>query len=219
MKLTAAAVTLATFAGAGAGASANASTSKASKSSSSEDKFEGVWSDCIERAIFQIGSATTQPTPISGNELVEITKVPGQPKYSAVFTTLLRCGLIFNTGAECSNVPIGGYTTIKYYLVAVESLSSKSKDTLNFIGNFVSYLDGNGDEVAAGSGLGDFEIGLMTCSAEPEHEGALVCDFRDASVFANGFLSGFPTATATSTLFIKDGDDFESECAELKLNF
>ena len=221
MKLTAAAVTLATFAG--ASASANASTSKASKSSPSEDKFEGAWLDCKESLVYQIGpnpfpSGDTARNRMlghqqTGNNLVQITKldVPGAPKYSAVVKASLGCGVVFTNPGDCSNQPDTGYTEFNLYFVATQSFSSKKKDTLNFVGNYADYLDANSNKLPLQQ-LGDIEISQMTCSAEDD--GALACDMDTFFQAFEGPLAGVPTATSHSFLLVKE-DNYESKCAEL----
>ena len=211
MKLTAAAVTLATL----AGASARSGTSKSGKSSPSEDKFDGAWRGCIERSMVQIGPNDESNLDFWYNKLLQITKVPGELKYSAVYKSTLQCDVFLPAGAGCFDQPETGFTELFIRFVAVQSLSLKSKDTLNFLGNYASYLDANGNEVSFDQGAGNFEIGLITCSAE--EDGALVCDFMDSNVLAEGPLANLHTATTSSVLLIKDDGDFESKCAELSL--
>ncbi len=210
MKLSAA-VTLATFAG--ASASSGSGTSKSSKSSPSEDKFDGAWRGCIERSMIQIGPNDESNLDFWYNKLLQITKVPGELKYSAVYKSTLQCDVFLPAGG-CFNQPETGFTELFIRFVAVQSLSLKSKDTLNFLGNYASYLDVNGNEVSFDQGAGNFEIGMITCSAE---DGALVCDFMDSNVLTEGPLANLNTATTSSVLLIKDDDDFESKCAELSL--
>ncbi|KAL7449351.1 hypothetical protein ACHAWC_001417 [Mediolabrus comicus] len=215
MKLTAAAVTLATF----AGASASSGNSKSSKSSPSPDKFEGNWRECEENHIYQFGGPDPVwfPSGVGNNPLV-ITKLdlPGAAKFSARKTSVLGCVNVWDDIVpHCSNVPTTGSTEFYSYSVAAQSYSSKSQDMLQFTGHYVSYLDANGDEVPY-LGNADDEIHSLTCTVEYDGE-ALACDQDTFGKASQGLLAGQPLLSNSSFLYVRDGDDFETKCAELSL--
>ncbi len=216
MKLAAAAVTLATFAG--ASASSGSGTSKSSKSSEpSPDKFEGAWRECAENHIYQFGGP--EPVwvpPIVGNNPLVITKLPypGAAKFSARKTAVAQCASVWDDiGPHCSNVPATGSTEFYAYSVAAQSYSSKLQGMLHFTGHYGNYLDANGDEVPF-EGNTDDEIHSMTCTVEHDGE-ALACDLDTFGKASQGPLAGQPLLSNSSFLYVKDGDDYESKCAEL----
>ena len=216
MKLTAAAVTLATF----AGASASSGNSKSSKSSPSPDKFEGNWRECEENHIYQLGGPeATYFAPTVGNNHLVIKKLddlPGAPKYSARKTNVFLCALLWDDITQhCSNVPTTGSTEFYSYYVAAQSYSSKLQDMLHFTGHYIQYLDANGDEVPY-LGNADDEIQSLTCTVEYDGE-ALACDQDTFGKASQGLLAGQNVVKNSSFLYVKDGDDFESKCAELSL--
>lgn len=115
---------------------------------------------------------------------------------------------------HCSNVPSTGSTEFYSYLVAAQNFSAKLQDVLHFTGHYVAYRDANGDERQLSNNIGT-EIFSMTCTAE--YEGALACEQDTFYKGSEGVLAGTTLSKNSSFLYVKDGDDYESKCAELKL--
>jgi hypothetical protein len=86
---------------------------------------------------------------------------------------------------------------------------------LQFTGHYVAYLDANLDERPF-LGNDDDEIHSMTCTLEYEGE-ALACDNDAFAKGKEGIFKDQPLLSNSSFLYVRDGDDFETKCAELSL--